>query len=888
MDIKTYELADGRCIGLGATEITAFPDCGQEHNAGDAVAGNARLFRQAVCEFFRLGGDGNTCAELIWLTEPAEKQAFRSRLRVFLVFRRVSVSAAGLEQGLGALSQSFSVFLTSQGYSVAQSDADALSKAVSGVCSDGVYAVVKQETCGGNALSPYPYYYCSVLPGDNRDNFESLISALSESESCCVSFQLFPAALTNAETAFMNEQAAELGRIAGGFITQHQMYRDESAALPRNVLSHYIGNARSPLFQYNILICGAQRTCTELSARVISLLQAGTAKIAGTECGCVDLGREGLRLDKQLALYPWNINKRLIFTYRNTKLLNSLRSANVLYRLPYLMTADEASAFFRLPLYTKGMTAIKSSQSARSIEQFDASVTDENNIKLGTLIANTDREISIGCPERAFTKHMLIVGMPGVGKTTLSVDLLLQFARRGIPFLAIEPTKTEYRAMIDAVEGLRIFTPGNNAVSPFIINPFMPPAGITVEQYIPSLASAFKAAFSMPSPLDVLFLRAIRSCYTKYGWKDYSLQSDPDVTMFGLHEFIMVFKGIIAGSNYSKEVKGNLESGGVFRLMNLIEQNRNIYDTVNSVPIEDILSAPTVIELNSIDNADQKALLMALLLINICLYTKQNQAGDGKLKNIILIDEAHVLLGSHSASASEDADSQATTVSALQNMIAEIRSFGTGIIIADQSPSKVSREVVANTDIKVSFRLVQSSEKALIADSTNMDEASVRRLAQMKTGEAYVYYNKLEAPQLVRTTDIREDMNIRLVVPNAEIAARTDYWKTRRRLLRPYAECRLCSMCREDCDFLLRAQAVYYTDKLYDKNADKVTSSAIMMKYLSQFPALLRNITGDIEGEQLQRLINCIRIQFVRKMEIERSLTLTKKEFAAALKQQES
>lgn len=83
--------------------------------------------------------------------------------------------------------------------------------------------------------------------------------------------------------------------------------------------------------------------------------------------------------------------------------------------------------------------------------------------------------------------------------------------------------------MIDAIPELQIFTPGNNGISPFVINPFIPPRGITIEQYIPSLASAFKAAFSMPSPLDTVFQQAIREAYVQYGWKDYSTAQDDDV-----------------------------------------------------------------------------------------------------------------------------------------------------------------------------------------------------------------------------------------------------------------------------------------------------------------------------------------------------------------------
>lgn len=154
--------------------------------------------------------------------------------------------------------------------------------------------------------------------------------------------------------------------------------------------------------------------------------------------------------------------------------------------------------------------------------------------------------------------------------------------------------------------------------------------------------------------------------------------------------------------------------------MNLLEQNASIYDTLHTIPLDDLLSKPTVLELNAIENQEQKALIMALLLISICTHTKQNQKGGGELKNIILIDEVHVLLGGKSRFGS--AEGQDTTVKALQNMISEIRSCGTGILIADLSPSAVSRPIVANTDIKVSFEKL--SNKVLAEPLTSGENSS--------------------------------------------------------------------------------------------------------------------------------------------------------------------
>ena len=284
--------------------------------------------------------------------------------------------------------------------------------------------------------------------------------------------------------------------------------------------------------------------------------------------------------------------------------------------------------------------------------------------------------------------------------------MLLQFWKDfQIPFLAIEPTKTEYRSLIDAISELQIFTPGKNNVSPFVINPFIPPKGVTVESYTPSLAAAFKAAFSMPNPLPDIFLGAVNDCYTEYGWKKSSTIDDPDIELFGMYEFIRVFKKTIEHSNYKGDTKANIESAGIVRLISLIEQNRNIYDTIHTIPIGDLLHHPTVLELNAINNKEQKSLIMALMLILFCVYTKNNVSGDGKLKNVLLIDEAHVLLGQKSGS-SEGADSQGSTVETLEDLIKEIRSYGTSIIIADQSPTSVGKEIVANTDVKIMFKLV--------------------------------------------------------------------------------------------------------------------------------------------------------------------------------------
>ena len=560
-----------------------------------------------------------------------------------------------------------------------------------------------------------------------------------------------------------------------------------------------------------------------------------------------------------------------------------------LQRLKHLMTTRELRGIFKFPIDDGKIIGLDSNKILANREKLHQSIISDGNFKVG-VIQNASKSgkndnAHAGIALNDFTKHGLIVGMPGSGKTNFSLGLLLQFWNDfGIPFWAIEPTKSEYRSLIDDIKDLQIFTPGKNTVSPYIINPFLPPTGVTVESYVPSLMSAFKAAFSMPDPLPDIFLSAINDCYNEYGWKTDSTKDDPTVQRFGLYEFIKVFKKKIQHMDYKGDVKANMESAGVVRLVSLIEQNSNIYDTINTIPLEDLLSKPTVIELNAINNKEQKSLIMALLLIMICVYTKNNVSGDGKLKNVLLIDEAHVLLAGGSSRSDDGADSQGSTVEALEDMIAEIRSYGTSIIIADQSPTKVGRSVVANTNVKVIFKLVEKENKDAISTATNMNDADYDLLGRLGVGEALLHYGRVYSPLHIKTYNVHDKATIRPVIPDQEIAALSTYWDTHKELLIPHIECKYSCYCKDSCDFRLRANADFLAARLVNDCLYELADKAAFVKFLVKMDKNIIDLLKENPSIQASnRLINCVKIKFLRKSMLIKSFGITKPEYSTIL-----
>ena len=855
------ELSDGRFVGLLTSEIMSFPVPAQSTDDSQ-LRQLALSFANTLSEFHRIAIGTIAMAEMTWITEAVEQQAFLSRIRIFLTVRTIAASQSEAESWLKQLMKSLQFSLETQHFRL-QVDCDkemqALMNSLDTQCT---VALTKEMRITGSTAISLPYAYCKPFVISPNDNFESFIQALSQSRSCLVSIQVFPIMLTSNEQTYFTAASSEISMIINESQTRG-IWVDSTLSEAANALSQ-MNQSINRLLLFHLVLQGDLNSCLALEAKMHSMLSAED----GSNLVPYDLSSDSIRLADSMLLYPWNISNRLIYSYQLNG-INSVGFPAVCVRMPNLVSPAEMAVFFRLPIRTDYMAALRESDKETGSEQFDAALLNSENIQIGALLNRPD--INIYFPAKLFTKHMLIVGMPGSGKTTFCVNMLLQFARKGIPFLAIEPTKAEYRAMIDILPEMQIFTPGNNMVSPFIINPFIPPKGVSVEKYIPSLFSAFHAAFSMPSPLDVIFLKAIRQCYMRYGWKDYSCAGDNDVTPFGIYEFILEFRQIVENANYAKDIKGNLQSAGTFRLMNLIEQNSNIYDTVNTIPLEDLLRSPTVLELNAIDDSQQKALLMSLMLISICAYTKHNHAGDGKLKNILLLDEAHVLL----APGSQTSDAQSEAITRLQNMIVEIRSYGTAIFIADQSPSRVTREVVANTDIKVSFRLVQGIDRELIADSCNMSERASLELSKLKPGQAYTYCSLLQPPQLIATPDIREEDSIRLSVPDREIADRMNYWQTHQPLLRPFKLCQQCSECNFDCDLELRARADFYAGKMMFQYASSIHDIQTLQRYLLSMRKILGKHLDGYSSEKQSRLIHCTQIRFYRKIRMSEGLFLS-------------
>ena len=862
--ISIAELANGERVGLGAVEITTVPHLSILQKRFSAVANidteykqdMARLLSEVFQNYKNVShGCQDISLEILWTTQEIKNQPYKASITLYLIVRAIGNNNAEIEHTITSLLRICKSTLDFGKYDYRDADIDELTARVKSVNNQSVKAVVKSERLEmlQNQLMPYCFAF-DRLPITEND-LSRVVSSLIDHPNCAVSFQLIPVTYSPEEATAVDGHAQMLDTLSKGVMDQG--IGQISFALAEKhaeTYKYYSHNKNTAQFAFNVLVFGPSQATNAIATRILAQLNNSS------ELRIISLTADAVRKDDNFYPLPWAIHETILGTERNPAVWNTGQNLNAFYNLPYVITVEEASEFFRLPIGSDTVFAgLVVNESGKISRTYADNVVGGGDITVGTLKSSLHGD-TIGISLKDLTKHMLIVGTPGSGKTTFSVSLLDRlWKNHHIPFLVIEPAKNEYRALVQSIPDLHVFTPGKNFISPFVFNPFVPPKNVKLETYKSTLKTAFAAAVSMSTPLDKIFEEAVNNCYSDFRWLD-TYTSDNKGRIFNITDFIKCFEETFEAIGYTGDAK-NIGRAGLVRLQSLV----NLFDNYFSIPIEDLLTKPTVIELAAIENSDQKALIISLLLLSILAYVNSNYLGEGSLRNVILLEEAHVLLDADANKGEGEANPSAIAQGLVKRMLAEIRSYGVGIVIADQSPRKVTTDVVALTDIKLAFRLVETQDKQILADSSNMNETQTSRLAKLKPGEAFLFFGKLDEPEEIKTEDYRLANNINITLSDEGIKSLSTYWNDRKDKLRPYPECAYCRCCAGGCDYNRRILGREVARRIFVKNfkPDSADAKSVKDVFLHMTPLIkqeLNDETFDIN------LFACVELHLLRRV----------------------
>lgn len=428
----------------------------------------------------------------------------------------------------------------------------------------------------------------------------------------------------------------------------------------------------------------------------------------------------------------------------------------------------------RLPLFPDGMLGA------------------EGSIDIGRVVGS---KTLFTLPLADNTGHLSVLGISGSGKSSFLLNLIVRFWNRAgkkrVPFLVIDPISTEYRQLCTVLDGstrLQVFTPGKNWVSPLLFNPFaLPTRHVTVAAYKNILSDVFIKSLHLFSPLNLLLPQALDECYRRFGWRDDSTLNFRPGRPFNIDDFIECFNDFFNELGYSGE-SSNIGVATKVRLQHL----KPYFDTYAPLPLEDLCSGATVVELAALQNSEAKSMLMIFLLKMVRLYLEEraelDPPHDASPRLALLMDEAHCILNIVEGHA-ETCQAQIAVVGMLNDMLDEVRKYGLSMILADQTAS-VLKQVMAKTHTQLVLNLQMGNEDVAAIIGLKKPEL----LRTLKTFEGYVKHHRLPVPIRVMTSPrpeglrpMSDDMVHRLMCYGAE-----SFWPQHRKLAKPYPHCSDC------------------------------------------------------------------------------------------------
>ncbi|QTA83794.1 p-loop domain-containing protein [Desulfonema limicola] len=122
--------------------------------------------------------------------------------------------------------------------------------------------------------------------------------------------------------------------------------------------------------------------------------------------------------------------------------------------------------------------------------------------------------------------------------------------------------------------------------------------------------------------------------------------------------------------------------------------------------------------------------------------------GNEGLRHFMVIEEAHRLLKNVNIERTTEmmGNPKGKAVEVFCNILAEMRSLGQGVAVVEQIPSKISPDVIKNSNTKIVHRLVSKDDQSLLAGSLSIDDYDALYLNRLKTGHALCYKEGMGRP----------------------------------------------------------------------------------------------------------------------------------------------
>ena len=429
-----------------------------------------------------------------------------------------------------------------------------------------------------------------------------------------------------------------------------------------------------------------------------------------------------------------------LFIYKNNSGFNIEVSPAI------LVSSNELAIHMGLPRNSvPGFPVVEHIDFGKEIVKYDSN-DESKKISLGNIfnMGKVIEENKVELDLESLSMHTFISGATGSGKSNTIYHLLNKLIIEDIKFMVIEPAKGEYKKVLGHRKDVRVFGTNPNLTELLHINPFRFPKEIHVLEHIDRLIEIFNVCWPMYAAMPAILKEAIIQAYRKCGWDlDLSINFKNDNFFPTFIDLLEELKNVIKLSEYSEEVKSNYIGSLTTRVKSLTNGLNGQIFSSNEINNEILFDTNVIVDLSRVGSQETKSLLMGVLVMRLSEHRMAtSKTSNRKLHHVTVLEEAHnILRAKNSASSVEGSNVAEKAVEMISNAIAEMRTYGEGFIIVDQSPSAVDISAIRNTNTKIIMRLPEENDRKIAGKSAALKEEQINEIARLPKGVAVVYQN---------------------------------------------------------------------------------------------------------------------------------------------------
>lgn len=427
-----------------------------------------------------------------------------------------------------------------------------------------------------------------------------------------------------------------------------------------------------------------------------------------------------------------------------------------------MVSGSELSLLLGLPRKSVAGVAVQ------EMAEFGRAVVYENkypkkSVSIGNIyhMGIEEKETSVDMDLNLFSSHCFITGSSGSGKSYATYNLLDRLLQNQIRMLVVEPAKGEYKMVFGNLDKVNIFTTDANTYRLLRINPFQFPGKIHILSHIEQLLQIFNASWPLYAAMPAILKEAVVNAYIRCGW---DVQNSLWIKGISDHKYpvfqdvLKILPDIINTSDYSADSKGDYKGALLTRVQAMTTgMNGLIFRKSEGIADEVLFDQNTIVDLSEVGSDETIALLMGVLIMRLNEYRKsQRKTGafaghDSGLNHVTVLEEAHNLLKRTSKEQNQEgANMVGKSVEMISNSIKEMRTYGEGFLIIDQSPMAVDSSVIENTATKIIMNTPSREACEELGSALSLEEKQTKELSRLNVGVAAVMQKGWMTPVLMK------------------------------------------------------------------------------------------------------------------------------------------